>query len=374
MVVCSVAALGLVGCSSSAPGPGAASPVASGPIKAPLNATLTIATPTGTGTVAVVPMGMLGDPLNTFWQLFFRPAGASRWVLVTPPGVADNGGLVLARDPDPATANAVLAGFEPSQHLDFSPLALSGNQGASWSPGLVSEALASVPDALSASATGGLVALVRTGGGAVLRSAGNISTWTELVSRDALASTTAGRSCGAGDLSAVALVPSVGVEVGTTCRASGVVGIFGRRAGSWHLVGPRLSGQSGPAPTQVLRLVDAGATTSALVAVGAKSGTNLVAVTATAGGAWSRSPPLPLRPGTRVVSTGVGAGGGYVVLVGGPKRSLALDTETVPGGDWQARPAPPPGTEAVAAGADGEIDALGVASTVFTRLAARRLG
>ena len=68
----------------------------------------------------------------------------------------------------------------------------------------------------------------------------------------------------------------------------------------------------------------------------------------------------------RVVSTGVEAGGGYVVLLSGSNRSLAVDAENGPGGNWQAQPAPPSGTAAVAVGSHGEIDALGVASTVFT--------
>ena len=34
----------------------------------------------------------------TFWEVFVRPATSSTWRLVTPPGVADNGGLVAAAD------------------------------------------------------------------------------------------------------------------------------------------------------------------------------------------------------------------------------------------------------------------------------------
>jgi len=357
-----VAATGLVGCSSSPPREGATSTVSPLSIRLPLDATLA----TGTGVVAVVPMGRLGDALNTFWQLLFRSTNATRWALVTPPGVADNGGLVVSPIPSRGGKDSWLAGFEPSQALDFSPLALSVDQGASWSPGVVTDGLAPVPDALSTSVDAGSVALVRTRGGAVLMSTGNISMWSELVTRSAIASTEAGRSCGVGDLTAVALVPSRGVEVGTACSAPGVVGIFGRARGSWRLVGPRLSGRTGAEPTQMLRLVDANGVTSGLLAVGDKTGTSLIGMARTTGGAWSRSAPLPLGPGGRVISTGVEVGGGYVVLVSGSNRSLAIDTETGPAGDWQALPAPPPGTEAVAVGSHGEVDALGVASTLLT--------
>jgi hypothetical protein len=33
---------------------------------------------------------------NAFWQLSIRSTGSTRWKLVTPPGTADNGSLVLA--------------------------------------------------------------------------------------------------------------------------------------------------------------------------------------------------------------------------------------------------------------------------------------
>ena len=56
---------------------------------------------------AIVAMGTLSDPINTFWQLFFRPNSTSRWTLATPPGVADNGGLVIS--PSPLAGAAFLA-------------------------------------------------------------------------------------------------------------------------------------------------------------------------------------------------------------------------------------------------------------------------
>ena len=57
---------------------------------APLSTSLV----TPQGTWAVTVMGGSAASENNFWQLFVRPAGASRWSLVTPEGVADNGGLV----------------------------------------------------------------------------------------------------------------------------------------------------------------------------------------------------------------------------------------------------------------------------------------
>ena len=58
---------------------------------------LATSVPAGGGTWATVAMGDLGQPLNTFWQLLFRPAGTNSWSdRVEATAVATNGGLVLA--------------------------------------------------------------------------------------------------------------------------------------------------------------------------------------------------------------------------------------------------------------------------------------
>ena len=85
----------LAGCGSPAPAaPAAPGPAAeAAPAGAPFLATSLV---TGAGTWAVAVMGGSVATHDNFWQLFARPAGSSRWQLVTPPGTADNGGLVLA--------------------------------------------------------------------------------------------------------------------------------------------------------------------------------------------------------------------------------------------------------------------------------------
>jgi hypothetical protein len=62
---------------------------------------------------AVVPMS--ANP--AFWQVFVRPASSATWQLVTPQGVADNGGLVAA-----GTGGSLTVAVRPSQGLTFSPL------------------------------------------------------------------------------------------------------------------------------------------------------------------------------------------------------------------------------------------------------------
>ena len=93
---------------------------------------------TSTDSWVTLPMGDLSDPSNTFWELFHTVPGASHWSLVTPPGVADNGGLI-----ESASAGTAVVGVLPSQLLRFSPLAQSADGGTSWVPAFLPGALAS---------------------------------------------------------------------------------------------------------------------------------------------------------------------------------------------------------------------------------------
>ena len=121
------AALGLASCGTSAL-PGAPTGAVAAPSKAPLPASVQ----TRAGTWATVPMGDLGQPLNTFRQLFFRPAGSASWSdRVQATATATNGGLVLADD-----NQDLVVGVRPSNMLTFSrseELALdAGSDLASW--------------------------------------------------------------------------------------------------------------------------------------------------------------------------------------------------------------------------------------------------
>ena len=144
----------LAGCGSPAPNvPGPAAEAA--PAGAPFLATSLL---TGAGTWAVAVMGGPVATHDNFWQLFARPAGSSRWKLVTPPGTADNGGLVLAG----AGGGSLITGFRPSQYLSYTPLTITRNAGQAWSStGPLDGALADVPDALAAASPAGkLLALL----------------------------------------------------------------------------------------------------------------------------------------------------------------------------------------------------------------------
>ncbi|MEP7024971.1 MAG: hypothetical protein ABJB47_14480, partial [Actinomycetota bacterium] len=195
VVACSVL---VASCGSTpAPGTGAAGRPAAG--QPPMAAS---ATGAGGPSWAVLEMGGSRAEHNNFWQLLARPAGASRWILATPPGVAANGGLVAA----PLGGQGLLAGFNPSQDLTFSPLATSRDGGRHWAPGLLRSGLAATPSALASGPGGRLLAL--TSRGQVAASAAGGTAWTQLTSLAALARTPAARSCGLTALTAVAFGPS----------------------------------------------------------------------------------------------------------------------------------------------------------------------
>jgi hypothetical protein len=115
---------------------------------------------TSAGTWAVAVIGGSAADHHNFWQLFVRPTATGKWRLAAPPGVASNGGLVMAGP----GVGSVVAAFRPGQDLSYSPLATTHNNGAAWTPGLLDAALADVPDALAAAPGGGhLLALLACG-------------------------------------------------------------------------------------------------------------------------------------------------------------------------------------------------------------------
>ena len=334
-----------------------------GAVAPPPRASLATSFVTTAGTWAVVPMGNLSDPLNTFWQAFFRPAGATTWRLVTPPGVADNGGLTTSGPGWPV----VTVGFEPSNLLRFSPIAQTPDDGTSWTPGVLAQALAPVPDALGGAPTPagpGVRALARPAGGTVVASANGLEGWRTVVTGRALARTSSGRRCGLTAVTAVAVVGGTTV-VGGSCGRPGVLGVFTAGPGGWRLVGP-LPGR-GSGPTTVLRLTATGPDSLAgLVSNAARS--RLWALWSSDGGTtWTVSPPLRPAPGSAVVSSGFGPSGARaVVVVHRPGTSGVEAADVVPGAGWRILPRPPAGTAAVVEGPGATVDALTVASTRMT--------
>jgi hypothetical protein len=308
-------------------------------------------------------MGGSAASHNNFWQLFERPAGSSRWKLVTPPGVADNGGLVAAG----TGGQSLITAIRPSQFLTFTPLAETSDGGQAWSPlSPLGAALASSPDALAAApGTGHLLALL-TSGTAEL-AAPRYTRWTTLASRRTLAATPAGRRCGLANLTAATFTPSGVPLLAGTCRRPGAVGIFAARRGTWQAAGPALPGTLARQPITVLRLTRTAAGPAALLQAGSGPAATLLAAWSADGGArWALSPPVRLG-GARLASASFGpAAAAAIVLTGNQGQVI-----TGPGARWRSLPALPAGTAALAPGTANGYTALAVHGT---RLAVWQLG
>jgi hypothetical protein len=343
----------VTGCSSSG---GTASTVAGdGPSVLGPSIPLASSAVVSTTTWATLAMGHLDDPLNTFWQLLALSGGPS-WQLATPPGTATNGGLVAT-----AGTASVLAGIEPSVDLTFSPLASSTDQGSTWSEGLLPAGLAPVPDALAQGDGGESIALLRTGGGAVVSTAGDLSAWKPVATARSLRGDPALAGCHLGPLTAVDLDASGATAVGAACARGGQVGVFVASGTGWMSVGPGIPGVSG-GPTEVIRLVQTASGTSALVSAGSGRATRLFALWSGNGlRSWTVSAGLAIGGG-RLASTGVTGAGGFViavaVAVAGPRGTRVASVVSPSTGSWERLAPLPPATESVTATPEGGFDAL----------------
>lgn len=296
---------------------------------------LTSSTQTATGSWTILPMGDPADPDNTFWQVLRTSPGSARWSVVTPTGVADNGGIVAG-----VSGGDIVAGVLPSQLLRFSPLASSTDGGANWAPALFPGALAHGPSALAVDGTGG----VAVSASWVFHAGLSLSTWSRLVSRSALARRDP--RCGAEQLDAVAVQPDGTPLVAVSCRSGGAVGVFAPSGGAWREIGTHLASPWQRASTSTLRLQSTATGTGVLVSATSSRRRSLIALWRSAQGQWAASPALRLTPSQSVRASATGADDSFAVLVG---TGRAGSVETIaPGRPWAALPAPPSGTVAVA--------------------------
>jgi hypothetical protein len=341
-----------------AAGCGSPSAPADGPRLTVATVPLSTSLVTAQGAWAVLVMGRSAGGHNNFWQLFFQPTGATQWSLVTPEGVADNGGLVAAGG---ATGTSLLVGFRPSQGLSFSPLAASSDAGKTWTPGLLDARLADVPGALAISASGQALALLHDGSieEAPTAAAATAGHWSRLTTLGGLAASAPGRACG------LAGVEAVSVGVGDTplaagsCAKRGVSGVFAETGGTWQAAGPVLPAAFGGDQVQVLGLASAPDGTAALIAAGA----SLVAAWSNGigGSGWMVSAPLAAPAGT-LKASGFGPGGSVWVLLAGGRAEVIRGT----GGAWQALPDVPAGTQVLARVAGGGWEALAASGSNFS--------
>jgi hypothetical protein len=307
-------------------------------VTAPLSTSLV----TAQGTWAITVMGGAAAEDNDFWELFVRPAGASRWSLVTPQGVADNGGLVAA-----GGAASLTIGFRPSQNLAFSPLATSTDAGKNWTPGLLDAGLADTPGAMAVDPSGRTLALLRDGtiaaaqmkGDGQVKGAGEVGggsaadgPWTPLTTLKALAASAPGRECGLVSVEAISFSPDKSPMAAGSCARPGVAGIFTDTSRGWQSAGLALPAGFGRDRIQVLGLNG----NVALLA----AGKSLLA-------AWRNGPrwtvSAPVAAGS-LTASGFGPGGSAWLLLADGRA----ETITGPGAGWRALPPVPAGTQALA--------------------------
>jgi hypothetical protein len=348
-------ALLCAGLTSVAAGCGSQAAPAASPTLRVQTAPLSTSLVTPQGTWAVTVMGGSAASENNFWQLFVRPTGASNWSLVTPGGVADNGGLVAAS----ATGGAsLLVGFRPSQGLTFSPLATSSDTGKNWAPGLLDAALANIPDAMAVAPSGQSLALLQDGGieTAATAAATAAGQWSSLTSLSALAATAPGRGCELAAVNAVTFGPNNEPMAAGSCERRGVAGVFADIGGTWQAAGPVLPGRFGGDQVQVLRLTATAGGNAALLL----AGSDLLAAWSDAG-RWTVS--APIAAAGSVSASGFGPGGSVWVLPGGGRA----ETVSGPGSAWRALPALPSDVATLAPGPSaGGYDALAVSGSRLT--------
>jgi len=313
---------------------------------------------------AVVPMP--ADP--AFWQVFARTGNSGSWKLVTPPGVADNGGLVASA----GGAQSLTVAVRPSQKLVFSPLAETANGGASWSTGgPIDAAVAASPDAFAAF-QGKLVALLSDG--AVETSSDAGATWSTIARPGAIAASPAGQGCGgAVRVTAVSFglltIGAVSTEVlaGGTCGTGGSTALFSYSPGNgWQR-------EALPASGQLVRLSGGMALVlgqSGLSALWRGYGWYAYAPLSAntpqpAPTNWLSSAPLPVS-GAITASGTLATGGAWVLLPGGRAATITALRATTGARQWLLLPPVPAHTSVLASGPDDAIDALAVSGDTLT--------
>jgi hypothetical protein len=343
----------------------------------PVGATTTTTTPevraslatsveTAAGTWAAVPMGHLDQPLNTFWQLFFRPRGSAPWSdRASSLAVATNGGLILATQ----NGSSLAVGVLPANRLNFSPLLVTAST-RTWSTGDPISSLDPQPDALAIDGGGRALALVGAGGATrVLASPASLRNWQTLATERDLADSAAGRACGLVAVTAVGYAATRPL-IGASCSRADVVGIFAHQGDTWRLAGSRLPPLAHKGRVDVLGLQPIVGGLCALISVTVRAvdgGTSTIAACMSDSSMrWMLSRALPITQPDSTISFGPAGPLGVSVLVSSSGHPTRLALLRRPGEAWSFLPTPPAGTAAVTVGQHGGVDALAENNTTFT--------
>ncbi len=327
-------------------------PVPAAPPAPSLNTSLD----TAAGIWAAVVMGGSAAQNNAFWEVFIRPATGTGWKLVTPPGTADNGGLVLAGTDGPE----FVTGFRPSQDLTFSPLIQTTNSGQDWtSLNPLDAALASTPDALAIQPGSGHLLALLADSTAEQASSGGAS-WSVLVTRQTLAATPPGQRCGLTAVTAVTYTPAGNPVLAGTCDRPGTAGIFTGDGRTWQAAGPAIPAALAGSDITVRRLTRNGQGMTALLQAGTGSDASLLATWSADGSHWTLSPPLPLGDAD-LTTVSFGPGGTAAIITTAHHGQVIAAGST-----WQPLPPLPPDTATLAPGPRGTTQALAVIRGTLT--------
>ena len=303
---------------------------------------------TPTRSTLLIAMGHLDDPSNTFWEVFLRSGDSTEWKLQTPPGVASNGGLVLAAP----SSGRLTVGFLVSADLKFSPVAQTSDGGDSWSAGALPFPLVAAPNAIAVGSTGEELALVSKAGQSILATSGNLSRWRTLTSTHSLAHNAS--TCDLQAVTAVAFNAQSQPVLGLDCAHSGEIGILAplhsssAQQSGWRNIGPSISDSEGS--PSVIRLENTVNGLEGLAQIRAKDGLSLMAFWGQGStDQWSQSTPLTVPSGwtVKATATGGGAGQGMAVLLGSGNRRQ-VEYVAGPATHWATLPNSPPGTSGVA--------------------------
>jgi hypothetical protein len=323
---------------------------------------------TATESWAVVPMS--AGP--AFWQVFARAGNSAAWKLVTPPGVAINGGIVASA----SGAGALTVAVRPSQNLTFTPLAVTADGGGAWSTGgPIDAAVAASPDAFAAHGDH-LAALLTSG--AVETSADAGASWSMVAKPGAIAASPAGKGCGgAVRVTSISFgITSTELLAGGTCGTSGTAAVFSfSPASGWQRLNLPVSGRV-VRLTDTVTLVQGKSGLSALWRGGSwhwyayapltgktAPGTPTPQPAATS---WDQSSPLPVS-GSITASGTLQTGGAWVLLPGGRAATISvLGVGTPRGPQWLLLPPLPARTSVLASGPSGATDALAVSGDTLT--------
>jgi hypothetical protein len=330
---------------------------ASGRLQPPLllDGALPVATSfeSGGSSVALVPMGNLGEPRNTFWQLLVRSRAGAPFSLDTPPGVADNGGLVAA----PAGKGGAVVGFLTSQQLGFSPTARSDRAGGAWSPGTLAQPLTPVPGALAAGGYG-VAALVGRQGSSVELSRDGLGGWRVVATLPRLRRLAHG-GCHLAALTAVgpSLPPAApasraALAVAGTCAERGRIALFAATTGRTAWTGLAVPlGRALRASEVEVAAIEPSQRGYLLLLASRGGGGNALWTARVGSGSVELSAPLELGARRlRAVAISPSASGvRFCVLAAGGSPASPREEEAAAIGSgeqsWQLLASPPQGTE-----------------------------